>query len=224
MFIFIITPMDCALEVQNDKSKYLDTIINESQIDESKIDNVENNSQDKISVIKQQNKLKLFNKQKLIMNNYKETKLLNKDLVLNNIYSCDDDVYQQIYNQIDNPYQKRLNIINLLLKSDLLIPMKNYVDIIRFFNWLSPFNNEYNMGSKDWAIKTIRYGNKEKILLQNSISKSDMGKSFYSNYIDPVKLKLSQSNVPYCYFEFKSKRFNKVKDIIWAFDKNYIKN
>lgn len=162
----------------------------------------------------------LLNKQKSIMNNYKETKLFNKDLILNNIYSTDDDIYLQIYKQIDNPYQKRLNIIDLLLKSDLIIPMNNSIDIIRFFNWLSPLNNEYNLSSKDWAIKTIKYANKKKILLHNSISKNDMGKSFYSNYIDPIKKKLLLSNVQYCYFEFKSKRFNKVKDIIWVFNCN----
>jgi hypothetical protein len=186
---------------------------NESKIDESKIDE---------SKIKDINLYKnvLLNKQKIIMNNYTETKLLNKDLILNNIYSNDDDIYQQIYNKIDNPYQKRLNIISLLLKSDLVIPMNNCIDIIKFFNWLSPFNNEYKLSSKDWAIKKIKYGNKEKILLQNSISKKDIGNSFYCNYIDLIKKKLLLSSIKYYYFEFKSKRFNKVKDIIWVFDEN----
>jgi hypothetical protein len=166
------------------------------------------------------NKFTLANRQKITMCNYNETKLLNKDFILNNIYSTDDEIYSQIYKKILNPYQKRLNIIGLLLKSDLAIPMKNSTDIIKFFNWLSPFNNEFNLSSKDWSIKIIKYGNREKILLQNSIAKKDMGKSFYSNYIDLIRKKLSDSKVPYSYFEFKSKRFNKVKDIVWAFDKN----
>ena len=165
-----------------------------------------------------QEKIKLLNKQQIIMNNYKETQLLNTELILNNIYSTDDEIYSQIYNQISNPYQKRLNTIGLLLKSNLIIPMSNMTDIIRFFNWLSPLNNEFNMGSKDWAWKKIKYGNKEKFLLQNSISKQDIGRTFYSNYIDLVKAKLTLAGINFCYFEFKSKRFNKVKDIIWAFD------
>ena len=164
------------------------------------------------------NKFILDNKQKIIMSNYKETHISNKELILNNLYSTDDEIYSQIYSQIHNPYQKRLNTMLLLLKSNMVIPMVNITDIIRFFNWLSPLNNEYNMSSKNWAWKKIKYGNKEKLLLQNSISKQDMSRTFYSNYIDLVKSKLSMGGINFCYFEFKSKRFNKVKDIIWAFD------
>lgn len=167
---------------------------------------------------KETKKFNFVNRQQIIMNNYKESAILNKELILNNLYSTDDEIYSQIYNQISNPYQKRLNTIYLLLKSDLPIPLSNMLEIIKFFNWLSPLNIEFNMGSKDWAFKKIRYGNKEKFLLQNSISKQDIGRSFYSNYIDLIKKKLSQSKTAYHYFEFKSKRFNKIKDIIWAFD------
>ena len=81
--------------------------------------------------IKKPKILKLLNRQQIIMNNYKETTINNNQLVLNNIYSTDDEIYSQIYNQISNPYQKRLNTIGLLLKSDLTIPMSNMVDIIR---------------------------------------------------------------------------------------------
>lgn len=173
---------------------------------------------DKILDEPKKNKFILKNKQKIIMSNYIETHISNKELILNNIYSTDDEIYSQIYKQLSNPYQKRLNTILLILKSNMVIPMTNMTDIIRFFNWLSPLNNEFNMSSKNWAWKKIKYGNKEKFLLQNSISKQDMGKTFYSNYIDLVKLKFSLGGINFCYFEFKSKRFNKVKDIIWAFD------
>ena len=164
------------------------------------------------------NKFKLLNKQQIMMNNYTKTIILNKELILNNIYSTDDEIYTQIYKQIDNPYQKKLNTINMLLKSDLQIPMTNIVEIIKFFNWLSPLNNEFNLSSKDWDRKIIKYGNKKKIILQNSISKQDIGKNFYLNYIDLIKKNLVKSNVSYDYFEFKTKRFNKIKDIIWVFD------
>jgi len=193
-----------------DETKFNETKFNETEFDETKFDKILNEQK--------KNKFILENKQKIIMGNYKETHILNKELILNNIYSTDDQIYSQIYYQIDNPYQKRLNTILLLLKSELVIPMLNITDIIRFFNWLSPLNNEFNLSSKNWAWKKIKYGNKEKLLLQNSISKQDMGRTFYSNYIDLVKSKLSICHINFCYFEFKSKRFNKVKDIIWSFD------
>lgn len=188
--------------------------------DESKYNETKCDDETKSIKNKKQKPFGLKNKQKILISNYKETTISNPELVLKNIYSTDDDIYSQIYSQISNPYQKKLNIITMLLKSDLVIPLSTHIDVIKFFNWLSPLNNEFGMSSKDWEIKTIKYGNREKILLHNSISKQDMGRTFYSNYIDVVKKKLSLSNVPYCYFEFKSKRFNKIKDIIWAFDKN----
>ena len=173
---------------------------------------------DKISNEQKKTKFILENKQKIIMGNYKETHILNNELILNNIYSTDDEIYSQIYKQLSNPYQKRLNTIQLILSSDLVIPMNNMTDIVSFFNWLSPLNNEFNMSSKNWAWKKIKYGNKEKLLAQNSISKQDVGRTFYSNYIDFIKSKLTLGGIKFSYFEFKSKRFNKVKDIIWAFD------
>jgi hypothetical protein len=163
------------------------------------------------------NSSKLLNRQKIIMNNYKNSYIMNENFILNNIYSNDELIYNKIYNLIQNPYQKRINTINLILTSNISIPINNYKNIIKFFNWLSPLNNEYNMSSKDWNIKTVKYGNREKILLQNSISKKDMTEIFYSNYINLIKKKLTNSNIDYCYFEFKSKRFNKIKDIVWAF-------
>jgi len=213
--------MDCNYQTNNMKiqeSKFDESKTNESKTNESKTNESKTNEYDNVNTQKKQNFI-LVNKQKIIMYNHIETKLVNSDLILNNIYSTDDEIYLQIYKQINNSYQKRLNIINLLLKSDLIIPLINSLDIIKFFNWLSPFNNEFNLSSKDWTIKTIKYGNKEKILLQNSIGKKDMEKTFYSNYIDLIKKKLTLAKVSYCYFEFKSKRFNKVKDIIWSFDK-----
>jgi hypothetical protein len=172
-----------------------------------------------IKTNEQKNKnFKLLNNQNIIMNNNNESKILNNELIIKYLYSSDDGINTQIYNQIYNPYQKKLNTINLILKSNIIIPFKNSKDIIKFFNWLSPLNNEFNFSSKDWNIKTIKYGNNEKFLLQNSISKKDIIKYLYKNYIDLIKKKLNDSNIKFLYFEFKSKRFNKIKDIIWVFD------
>lgn len=161
---------------------------------------------------------KLSNRQFIMMNNYNKNIITNKDFIIKNIYSNDDYIFEKIYNYIKNPYQKKINLINMILNSDLIIPLKTKYDIIKFFNWLSILNNEFNMSSYKWNYKEIKYGNKEKFLLQNSISKNNIGKNFYLNYIDLIKKKLTESNVNFCYFEFKSKRFNKIKDIIWSFD------
>lgn len=193
-----------------------DSNISESKINEYKLDDNNYNNQNNQNNIN--NKFSLLNKQKIIMNNYKESIILNEKFILNNIYSTDEEIYSQLYKQINNPYQKRLNTMILLLKSEIKIPFNNMEDILKFFSWLSPFNNEFNLGSKDWTFKSIKLGNKHKFLLKNSISKKDIGRNFYLNYIDLIKKKLSESNVSYYYFEFKSKRFNKIKDIIWAFD------
>ena len=151
------------------------------------------------------------------MNSYKKSQIKNYDFVINNIYSNDDMINLKINNLIDNPYQKKINLINLILQSDIIIPFKNNYDIIKFFNWISPLNLEYNLSSKDWNYKIINYENNNKIILQNSISKTDMSTYFYTNYINLIKKILSNSNIKYYYFEFKSKRFNKIKDIIWVF-------
>ena len=125
-----------------------------------------------------------------------------------------------MYNLIYNPYQKKLNLINLILDSEQHFPLDNYLDIIKFFNWLNPLTIEYKMASSSWNIKSVKYGNREKILLQNSISKVDLNDNFCSGYINKIKKVLTNSGNKYYYFEFKSKRFNKIKDIIWVFDKN----
>ena len=163
---------------------------------------------------------KLANKQYIYMNNYKKSKILNKKFIIDNIFSNDSDIENKIYNLIQNPYQKKLNLINLFLDSDLALPTNNYLDIIVFFNWLNPLTIEYKMGSGSWNIKTVKYSNKEKILLQNSIGKVDTNENFYLQYIGKIKKILTNSKIKYYYFEFKSKRFNKIKDIIWVFDKN----
>ena len=163
---------------------------------------------------------KIVNKQYIYSNNYKKSKILNEKFIVDNIFSNDSDIENKMYNLITNPYQKKLNLINLVLDSDFDLRLKNYLEIIKFFNWIYPLTIEYNMASGSWNMKTVKYGNREKILLQNSISKLDLNENFYLKYINKIKKVLSNSGIKYYYFEFKSKRFNKIKDIIWAFNKN----
>lgn len=162
----------------------------------------------------------LINKQYIYSNNYKKSNIINENFIRENIFSLDFDINNKIYNMIDNPYQKKLNLINLIFDSDLKFSLNNFLDIIKLFNWIYPLTIEYKFASGNWNLKTIKFGNIEKILLQNSISKIDSDEKFYLSYINKIKKILSNSNVKYYYFEFKSKRFNKIKDIIWIFDKN----
>ena len=161
---------------------------------------------------------KIINKHNIIMNNFKKSYVVNDKFIIDNIYSNDEYITNKIYNFIDNPYQKKLNLINLILNSEIIIPLNNIVDVLKLFNWLTPLNIEYNMGSKDWNYKVIKYGNKKKCLLQNSVAKLDMNKYLRSNYLNLIKKKLSDSKIKYCYFELKSKRFTNIKDIVWTFD------
>jgi hypothetical protein len=163
---------------------------------------------------------KLVNRQYIYSNNYKKSIISNKKFIVDNIFSNDIDIENKIYNLIYNPYQKKLNLINLILDSELDFKFDNYLDIIKFFNWLYPLTIEYKMASGCWNVKSVKYANKEKILLQNSISKVDMTDNFSLDYIDKIKKTLYNSGIKYYYFEFKTKRFNKIKDIIWVFDKN----
>lgn len=160
----------------------------------------------------------IANRQKVFMNNYKKSPNINFDIVWDNMFREDEHTNEMIYKMITNPYQKKLNLINAILNSDSSFPINNTNDILKFFNWLNPLNVEYSLASFQWDTAIIRYGNKKKILLQNSIVKKDADEKFYSGYINLVKNILKNSNVEYYYFEFKSKRFNKIKDIIWAFD------
>lgn len=167
------------------------------------------------------NKKSLFvNKHNICANNYKKSSITNEKFIRDNIFSNDIDIENKIYNLIDNQSQKKINLINLILDSDFNLQLNNHLDVIKFFNWLNPITIEYKLASGRWNIKTIKYGNREKILLQNSISKSDLDENFSSGYIKKIKKVLVASEIKFYYFEFKSKRFNKIKDIIWVFDKN----
>ena len=214
-------------ETKYDESKSEETKYDESKSEETKYDESksEETKYDKASVplnFKNTGSKKIINKQSIYMNNYKKSNLSNdiNEFVWINMFSNDEILSDKIYNLVTNPYQKKINLINSILDSEISLPLKNYNDIILFFKWISPLNVEYSFGSFDWNFSNISYGNKKKILIQNSISKLDMDNNFYSNYINKIKKILSKSKIKYFYFEFKSKRFNKIKDIIWAFDKN----
>lgn len=181
--------------------------------------NQNNDCQNSIQIFTKKNIL--ANKQYIYLNNCKNSTVINEKFILDNIFSNDDFIDNKIYNLILNPYQKKINLINLILDSNINFKFNSYLNIINFFNWLNPLTIEFKLASGKYNIKHIKYGNKEKIFLQNSISKEDYDINFFFNYINKIKKTLTNSNVKYHYFEFKSKRFNKIKDIIFVFDKDY---
>lgn len=205
-------------EYKCDENKYDENKYDENKYNDSKYEQEKEYTQNKINIEKN----KLANKQKIYLNNYKKSciKKDNEKFITDNLFMGDEFIDNKIYSLISNPYQKKLNLINLILDSSLSLELKTHVDIIKFFSWLNPLTIEFKLASGKYNIKTIKYANREKILLQNSISKIDHNEHFVSNYINKIKKILTKSGIKYYYFEFKSKRFNKIKDIIWVFEKN----
>ncbi len=155
-------------------------------------------------------------KQEIFFNNYVKPNISkeNIDYVWDNINTSDINILKHLNNIVSNPYQLKLNLINNLLLSNISVPLKNILDVEKFFKMLSPLNIEYNLGSSEFNKQIIG----DKLFLQNSISKKECNDIFYNKYINLVKNILKLSNIDFDYFEFKSKRFNKTKDIIWVFD------
>lgn len=156
------------------------------------------------------------NLQKILMNNYIDSSTIkvNNQLIWDNIDSSDIEILSRISNKISCPYSVKLNFIQNILNLEQSLPIKEIKDIIKLFNALSPLNIEYNLGSNIFNKKIV----KNKLFLQNSISKKEASDIFYIKYINKVKNLLIKSGIEFDYFEFKSKRFNKTKDIIWVFN------
>ena len=167
-----------------------------------------------------ENNQQLINIQKINLNNYTKSNISNINYIWNNINTTDEFIINSLYNHINNIYQKKINIINFLLNSFTPLPINSFKDLIHFFSILSPLNIEYFMSSREWNRKVIDNTEHYKIFFQNSISKHDCKKLTYINYIDKIKKTLNNANIKYNYFEFKSKRYNKSKDIIFVFDLN----
>jgi hypothetical protein len=161
-------------------------------------------------------------KQEIFFNNSIKPNISKENInyIWDNINTSDVHLLKHLNNIVSNPYQLKLNLIINLLNSNQSIPISNISELEKFFKMLSPLNIEYNLGSTQYN-KQIISG---KLFLQNSISKKESSDIFYNKYINQVKNVLSLSNIDFEYFEFKSKRFNKTKDIIWVFDLEQFNN
>ena len=147
-----------------------------------------------------------------------------------NIDSSDEIILKQLNNLFIDCKIIKNNLVSFLLKSDsdtsnpnlnpnpnpnpILIPIFNSDDLVKFFKLFDQLNIQYNLATEIWNTQIVD----SKIFFQNSISKKDSTNTFYENYIDLIKKKLIDSKIEFNYFEFRLKRFNKTKDIIFVFD------
>ena len=115
-------------------------------------------------------------------------------------------------NKIISTYNAKLNLINYVLNSDETNIKYVLHDIKKFYIFLNPLNNEYNLSSYEWDFNVVN----NLLIIQNSISKSLANDDFYNNYIDKIKNILSNSKIDFIYHEFKVPRFYKTLDIIFS--------
>lgn len=133
-----------------------------------------------------------------------------------NIDSLDENILKELNNLFIDSKIIKNNLVSFLLKSDsdTLIPISDSNDLVKFYKLFDQLNIQYNLATDTWNTQIID----SKIFFQNSISKKDSTNTFYENYINLIKKKLIDSKIEFNYFEFRLKRFNKTKDIIFVFD------
>ena len=159
---------------------------------------------------------KLVNLQSIKMNNvitYNNT--IDPNYILNNLVASDEDLIKSLNNKIISAYSAKINLINYVLNSKETKIKNNISEIKKFFNFISPLNNEYSLDSYEWDYKLID----NLLLVQNSIPKilADKTCTFYLNYITKIKNILENSDLEYKYHEYKTARFYKNLDIIFSF-------
>jgi hypothetical protein len=157
---------------------------------------------------------KIFDvKQSIMMNNsYSKTKNEYNNVIWDTIECADDFAIQSLNSKIFNVYNGKINIINNLLNSTVPLPITNKKDVRKFFNILAPLNNEYNLASYNWNMKT----HNGYLLIANSICKSDLNDWIYNKYINPIQNILDLAKIEYKYYEFKSSRYYKNIDIVFC--------
>jgi hypothetical protein len=168
-------------------------------------------------------KINFVNLQNIFMNNNIENNNMNTSLDLENLYlninKLDENMLKIMNNKIINPYQCKLNLLHYILKNSSKtnnIILKNKLDIIKFFNTISPLNNVFEMSSFEWSYNYINIDNQNFLLVKNSIIKENINDKFYNDYINLIKKILENSNIISHYEEFNTARFYKSIDIIFT--------
>ena len=160
------------------------------------------------------NNLKTANFQQITMNNLCEDKQESGDYILNVLKENDLCMIKNLENKLTSNYRCKLNLINLMLSSDVPPTLKSKKDYISFFKTVSPMNNEYNMGSMMWNHKNVN----NYLFFQNSVVKDEI--IIVRPYINKIKCLLEKCDKNVILKEIKSSRFYKNIDIIFVVDFN----
>ena len=106
------------------------------------------------------------------------------------------------------------NIANYILDPNSKFEIKSMNDLRNFFSLIEPLNNIFKTGMRCWEIN--EYNNGGVITFHNNISKIYYN-FIYDEYIIKIRKKLEQCKIEFYYYEQKKNRYNKTKEIIFAF-------
>ncbi len=155
------------------------------------------------------------NYQKITMNNsYSRSKPEYNKLIWDNIETADDSMIRYLNNKIVGTYRLKLNLIYNILYSFEGLPIRYKKDVLKLFNIFAPLSNEFNLGSYRWSHKIVD----NRLYIQNSVLKIDFDDHFRSYFLNPIKRLLRLSGVDFKYYHFKSTRYNRNIDLVFAFD------
>ena len=153
--------------------------------------------------------------QKFKMNNFFDrSKPKYNDLIWNSIETADEQMIDYLHSKVYDTYLKKINILYNLLYSTEKLPIKTKADVIKFFNIISPLNNEFNLGSYNWSFKHVD----KRLYIHNSLLKVDLNFNFKVYFLNPIKRVLKLSGVNFKYYEFKSMRYYRSVDIVFVVD------
>ena len=137
----------------------------------------------------------------IITNTYNnQSNNLNK-LIWDSIETADDSLIHSLNNKLTDTYRQKINLIFNILYSPCPLEITGEQSIKKFFNILSPLNNEFSMGSFKWNYKV----DESKLYVQNSITKYDLNDYLKEKYLNPIQNILKISNVKFDYYEIKSR-------------------
>jgi hypothetical protein len=195
--------------------------IEKSALDKSKVnvDILEEKTTDIVISPEEQDKLKKEKikdyHQKIMLNNiYSRSKPKYNKLIWDNIETADDTMIKYLNNKIVDTYRMRLNLVYNVLYSIEGFPIRYKKDVIKLFNILAPLSNEFSLGSYKWSYKIVD----RRLFIHNSVTKVDFTDYFKMFFMNPIRKLLRISGIDYKYYYFKSTRYHRNIDIVFAFD------
>jgi hypothetical protein len=153
--------------------------------------------------------------QKFMMNNtYSRSKPNYNKLIWDNIETVDDTMIKYLNNKIVDTYRMKLNLVYNILYSLEGLPIRYKKDVLKLFNIFAPLSNEFSLASYKWSHKIVD----NRLFIHNSVLRVDFNDHFKMFFLNPIKRLLRLSGVDYKFYYFKSTRYNRNIDIVFAFD------